>query len=85
MTEGRQRPGVGELVVPLLLASVPAAIAGLVGFVGGIFLCERLLRGELTEWALVAGPLLAAIAGGTVFVLAFSRFFRYGNAPSDDN
>jgi hypothetical protein len=85
VTKSKQRPGVGEFVVPLLLASVPAAIAGIIGFVGGIFLCARFLKGESTEWALVAGPLLAVIAGGTVYVLAFSWLFRYGNAPPDDN
>jgi hypothetical protein len=84
MTESKQRPGAGELVVPLLLASVPAAIAGIVGFVGGIFLCQRFLRGESTEWGLIAGPLLAVILGGVGFVIAFRWFFRYGSPPSDN-
>jgi hypothetical protein len=66
------------------MAAICALIAAAVGFFAGIFLCQRFLTGELTEWALIAGPLTALIFGATVFILVLRWTIRYGEPQSPE-
>jgi ABC-type multidrug transport system permease subunit len=72
----------GEILFATVLAGVAAALAAVLGFVGGIFLCGRLLSGEMTEWALIVGPALALLMAVGTFVLLFWKIIRYGAPDS---
>ena len=73
---------IGENVFATLLAGVAAAIAAVVGFVGGIFLCGWLFTGEATESALIVGPALALVMAVAAFVIVFRKIITYGDPPS---
>jgi hypothetical protein len=76
------KTAIGENVFATLLAGVAAAIAAVVGFVGGIFLCGWLLRGEMTQWGLIVAPALALVMAVTAFVIVFRKIITYGDSPS---
>jgi hypothetical protein len=69
----------GELFVAIVLASVPAILAAIAGFVGAIVLCGRLFTDEMTEWGLILGPVAALIVGAIVFVTAFRWVIHHGD------
>jgi hypothetical protein len=64
---------IGAILFAVVLATIAGALAAVVGFAGGIFLCGRLFTGEATESALAVGPLLAVILGVTAFILTFRK------------
>jgi len=72
----------GENVFATVLSGVLAALAGIVGFVGGIFLCQTLLSGEMAEWALVLAPAMALVMAVATFVIVFRKIITYGDPPS---
>jgi len=78
------QPTGGELMFAICVAAICALLAASIGFVGAIFLCGRLLSGEMTEWALSLAPLTALAFGTIVFVLVFRWTIRYGDPPSTD-
>ena len=82
MAKNNDSAGIGALLIPILLASVAAVLMAVAGFVFGIFLCGRLLTGELTEWGLIVGPASALLFGVTTFVVVFRGFIHYGDPPS---
>ena len=76
---------VGESIVTVLMSGVAAAIAAIVGFVGAIFLCQTLLHGEMTEWALVLAPATALIFAVIVFVTVLRKIGTYGESPDNQS
>ena len=70
---------IGEIVFASVLSCVVAALAAIVGFVGGIFLCGLLFSGEARESALHVGPTLALLSGSAVFVICFRKIITYGD------
>jgi ABC-type multidrug transport system permease subunit len=76
---------IGENVFAIVLSGVAAAIAALVGFVGGIFLCEWLFTGEMTEWALIVAPALALVMAVAAFVIVFRKIITYGDPTSSSS
>jgi hypothetical protein len=70
----------GESFIAFVMSGVAAVLAAIVGFVGGIFLCQRLLSGEMTEWALILAPATALVFGVVVFVFAFRKISTYGES-----
>lgn len=72
----------GENIFATVLASVAAFFAGAVGLVGGVFLCEILLSGEMTQWALVVAPAAALILAVAAFVFVFGKIVNYGEQGS---
>ncbi len=74
---------VGESIVAALISGVAAVIAAIVGFVGEIFICQTLLRGEMTEWALVLAPATALVLAVSVFVIALRKIGTYGEHPGN--
>jgi len=74
---------VGESIVTVLMSGVAAVIAAVVRFVCAIFLCQTLLRGEMTEWALVLAPATALIFAVTVFVIVLRKIGTYGEHPDN--
>ena len=73
----------GELLFAILSAAGIAALAGLVGFLGGTILCARLLVGEATEWALIVAPATALLFGVAAFGISFLWILHYGDPPAD--
>jgi hypothetical protein len=73
------RSTVGESLVAVLIAGVLATISAIVGFVGAIFFCGTVFRGEMTEWALVLAPASALIFGVVLFVFVFRKISSYGD------
>jgi drug/metabolite transporter superfamily protein YnfA len=73
---------IGENIFATVLASVAAFFAGVVGFVGGAFLCWNLLRGEMTQWDLVVAPAAALILAVAAFVFVFGKIVNYGEPGS---
>lgn len=72
---------VGESFIAFVMSGVAALLAAVVGFVGAIFLCEKLFSGEMTEWALILAPATALVFAATVFVFAFRKISTYGESP----
>jgi hypothetical protein len=73
---------IGENAVAITIAGATAAIAAIAGFVGGVFLCGLLFKGEATESGLVVAPALALVLGVAAFVFTFSKIASYGE-PKD--
>jgi len=71
-----------ELLIPILLAAVPAALMAIAGFVFGIFLCSWLFTGEATESALIVGPATGLLFGVATFFAVFRWIIHYGDPPS---
>ncbi len=71
----------GESIIAFVISVVAAALAAIVGFVGAIFLCGKLLSGEMTEWALILAPATALTFAAAAFVFAFRKISRYGESP----
>jgi hypothetical protein len=70
---------VGEQFVAVLMSGFAAFLAAIAGFVGTIYLCGRLLRGEMTDWALILAPATAVVFAIAVFVLVFRKITTYGD------
>jgi hypothetical protein len=68
---------IGELMFAILLAFVCALLAAIVGFVGAIFLCQRLLVGEKTEWAFILAPVGAILFGVPGFLGVFRGLLHF--------
>jgi hypothetical protein len=79
MATSKVAPTIGELFFAIVLASIAAVLAGISGFVLGIFLCGRFLSGEATESALVVGPTAALLFGSAAFALVFRWIVHYGD------
>jgi ABC-type multidrug transport system permease subunit len=71
----------GESIIALLISGVAALIAAVVGFVFAIYVCGKLLRGEMGEWALILAPVTAVVSAVAVFVIAFRKIDTYGENP----
>jgi hypothetical protein len=63
----------GEILFATVRSAFAAVLAGVLGFFGGIFLCERLFTGETTEWGLIVGPCGALVLGAIAFVFTFRK------------
>jgi low affinity Fe/Cu permease len=74
---------IGENIFATVLASIAAFLAGVVGFVGGIFLCGTLLSGEMTQWALLVAPAAALTVAVAAFVFVFGKIINYGEQDSN--
>ena len=72
----------GEIAVAILMSCAAAAVAAIVGFVGAIFLCAKLLSGESSESALILAPATALVLAVVVFVFSFRKITHYGE-PHD--
>jgi hypothetical protein len=72
---------VGESFVAILISGVAAALEAVLRFVGAIFLCGMLLRGEMSEWALILAPATAIVLAVAVFLFAFRMITTYGEYP----
>jgi hypothetical protein len=75
------KSSLGENLVACLIAGVAAVLAVVVGIVGAIFLCGRLLSGEMTEWDLILAPVTGLIFGIAAFVFVFRKIVTYGDDP----
>ena len=82
MSKNDDPAGGGELLIPILLATVPAALMAIAGFVFGIFLCSWFFTGEATESALIVGPATGLLFGVATFVAVFRWVIHYGDPPS---
>lgn len=71
----------GETFIAFVVSVVAAVPAAVVGFVGAIFLCEKIFSGEMTEWALILAPATALVFAVAVFVFAFRKISMYGESP----
>ena len=80
MTESKVNRTFGELLVSILLASVAAFLAAIVGFVSGVFL-GGLLPGEASESGLFFGPLGALCFGVAAVIVVFRFAIHYGDPP----
>jgi len=72
---------VGETFIAVLISGVCAFVAALAGFFGAAALCFTVLRGEMTQWALILSPGIALVCAVTVFLIALRRIGRYGERP----
>jgi uncharacterized membrane protein len=72
----------GENIFATVLSGIAAALAGIVGFVGGIFICDWLFAGEMTEWALIIAPATALVMAVISFVIVYRKIITYGNPSS---
>ena len=81
----RMKTTIGENIFASVLSAVAAAFTGIVGFVGGIFLCGWLLNGEMTEWGLVVGPGLALAMAAVTSVIVFRKIIHYGEGTSSQS
>jgi hypothetical protein len=66
----------GEILFATLWSAFAALLAGVIGFVGGIFLCSRLFTGEGTESALIVGPFLGLLLGVIAFISTFRMVLK---------
>jgi hypothetical protein len=78
-------PTLGEFLVAIFLAAAAAVPSAIAAFVFAIFLCDKLLAGEATEWGLVAAPLAALASGAIVFAVVFRKIARYGSQSTSDH
>lgn len=67
----------------VLIAGIAAVLAGIAGFVGGIWVCSVVFSGEATESALVIGPATALVFAAAVFIIMFRKMTMFGDSPDD--
>jgi hypothetical protein len=79
-----RKPTLGETVVALFAGLLAAASASVVGGIAAIFACDRLLTGEMGEWALVLGPAGALIFAALAFLFTVRWFLTDGDCSSDE-
>lgn len=70
-----------DFVVATVVGLVAAVLAGVAGFLAGIFACSK--SGEAGETALVVAPATALIFAVLAFAFTFRWIMKYGDVPSN--